>query len=131
MDIHHAWCYTVGVVIETWESESEMKRQHTPGPWRIGDAGNTVFGPKTDRPSPQTIATLSVIDHEANGRLIAAAPELLSAAKFQQAHDEGEPWAVEDAERMVIDNEGRDYRNAAQLFMFLRRAAILRAEGSK
>ena len=58
-----------------------MKREHTPGPWRIGDAGNTVFGPKTDRPSPQTIATLSVIDHEANGRLIAAAPELLTAAR--------------------------------------------------
>ena len=84
-----------------------MKREHTPGPWRIGDAGNTVFGPKTDRPSPQTIATLSVIDHEANGRLIAAAPELLAVAKFQQAYDEGEPWAVEDADRMLTDNEGR------------------------
>jgi hypothetical protein len=54
-----------------------MKRQHTPGPWRIGDARNTVFGPPNGKPSPQTIANLDVIDHEANGRLIAAAPELL------------------------------------------------------
>ncbi len=30
---------------------------HTPGPWRIGDAGRTVFGPKTDNPSPETVAS--------------------------------------------------------------------------
>ncbi len=89
-----------------------MKREHTPGPWRIGDAGNTVFGPKTDRPSPQTIATLSVIDHEANGRLIAAAPEMLAALK--------------EIER--INNNGeRDAMDIEKIY----RAAILRAEGSK
>lgn len=59
-----------------------MKRKHTPGPWRIGDAQNTVFGPPNGNPSPQTIAHLGVIDHEANGRLIAAAPELLEACKL-------------------------------------------------
>jgi hypothetical protein len=30
--------------------------KHTPTPWRVGDAGFTVFGPKTDQPSPVTIA---------------------------------------------------------------------------
>ena len=49
---------------------------HTPGEWRIGDQGHTVFGPKTDSPSPKTIArNLS----RADARLIAAAPKLLEA----------------------------------------------------
>lgn len=86
-----------------------MKKDHVPGPWRIGDAGNTVFGPKTDRPSPQTIATLSVIDHEANGRLIAAAPDLLAALKE------------------IISDES----NGLLAVPAAARAAILRAEGSK
>ena len=34
------------------------KSEHTPTPWRVGDAGNTVFGPKTDKPAPQIIADL-------------------------------------------------------------------------
>ena len=53
--------------------------KHTLGPWRVGDAGNTVFGPPNGRPSPQTICNLSIVDHVANGRLIAAAPEMLGA----------------------------------------------------
>ncbi len=89
-----------------------MEREHTPGPWRIGDAGNTVFGPKTDRPSPQTIATLSVIDHEANGRLIAAAPEMLELLK---------EWrdSLERVQGIVV----------GETPLTRVRAAILRAEG--
>jgi len=33
-----------------------MESKHTATPWRIGDAGHTVFGPKTDNPSPETVA---------------------------------------------------------------------------
>ena len=33
-----------------------MIDKYTPGPWRVGDAGHTVFGPKTDNPSPEVIA---------------------------------------------------------------------------
>ena len=58
-----------------------MTRTHTPGPWRIGDAGNTIFGPPNGRPSPQRIADLACTDHKANGRLIAAAPEMLEALR--------------------------------------------------
>ena len=55
-----------------------MINKYTPGPWRIGNAGHTVFGPKTDNPSPKTVAhNLS----RANARLIAAAPALLAALK--------------------------------------------------
>ena len=54
-----------------------MTEQHTPGPWRIGDAGTAVFPPKEVFASkPHAIASnLS----RANARLIAAAPELLMA----------------------------------------------------
>ena len=51
---------------------------HTPGPWRIGDAGHTVFGPKTDSPSPKIIASgLSRQD----AKLIGVAPTMLDALK--------------------------------------------------
>ena len=52
--------------------------EYTPGPWRIGDAGHTVFGPKTDSPSPKIIASgLS----RADAKLIHAAPELLGVLR--------------------------------------------------
>jgi len=47
---------------------------HTPGPWRVGDAKVTVFGPPNGNPSPETIAS---IRKGANAALIAAAPDLL------------------------------------------------------
>ena len=61
-----------------------METRHTPGPWRIGDGGATVFGPRTNAPSPRTIANvgrgpLCTNETKANARLIAAAPELLAA----------------------------------------------------
>lgn len=57
---------------------------HTPGPWRVGDAGATVFGPRTDAPSPRTVARITAKpcasdEDRANARLIAAAPDLLEA----------------------------------------------------
>ena len=62
--------------------------KHTPGPWRIGDAGKTVFGPKTEEPTPVMIVSSPVVtprvgmlERRANIRLIAAAPELLVAAQ--------------------------------------------------
>jgi len=59
--------------------------RYTPGPWRVGDAGCTVFGPKTDKPAPERIASVTdtpfpSIRQRANARLIAAAPGLLEAA---------------------------------------------------
>ena len=52
---------------------------HTSGPWRIGDAGHTIFGPPTGEPAPQRIADLAPVDRKANARLIAAAPDMLAA----------------------------------------------------
>lgn len=53
-----------------------MTTTHTPGRWRIGDAGKTIFGPKTDAPSPAIVAS---VKHRADARLIALAPDLLLA----------------------------------------------------
>jgi hypothetical protein len=50
--------------------------KHTLGPWRIGDAGHTVFGPPNGAPSPLMVAQRV---RRADARLIAAAPELLAA----------------------------------------------------
>ena len=82
------------------------KTTYTRGPWRIGDAGRTVFGAPNGNPSPETVARgLS----RANARLIAVAPELLEAARH----------AVALLERLDYDAPGR-----AELA-----AAIARAEG--
>lgn len=53
--------------------------KHTPGPWRIGDHGRTVFGPPNGHPSPETVAQVT---HKKNALLIAAAPDLLAAVKM-------------------------------------------------
>lgn len=54
-----------------------MSTIHTPGPWRVGDAGATVFGPPNGTPAPEMIAQR--IRNKANARLLAAAPEMLAA----------------------------------------------------
>lgn len=73
---------------------SEQASKHTPGPWRIGDAGRTVFGPPNGNPSPQTVASVT---HKANARLIAAAPEMLEALRGMLA----------TVERGEADSRGR------------------------
>ena len=63
-----------------------MNKQHTPGPWNVGDdSPNDYEGPIIDT-RDRAVAVIT-IDHEtestpedrANARLIAAAPELLAA----------------------------------------------------
>lgn len=52
----------------------KTKTTYTPGPWRVGDAGLTVFGPPNGTPAPEIIAPCR---SRANARLIAASPDLL------------------------------------------------------
>lgn len=56
-----------------------MKPQHTPGPWRFEKATKTI----RSVPANYWIASMNscdgAVDHEANGRLIAAAPDLFAA----------------------------------------------------
>jgi hypothetical protein len=74
-----------------------MKHEpETPLPWRVGDAGHTVFGPPNGNPSPQTVTMskgvrkkdAAYIAHTAN-----AYPKLVAALRRL-------------AERMPNDTEG-------------------------
>lgn len=40
----------------TNEQPATSKMEHTPTPWRIGDAGHTVFGPRVDPYPMESIA---------------------------------------------------------------------------
>lgn len=97
---------------------------HTPGPWRIGDAGHTVFGPKTALTSPVSIVTLwqrtpncGREERQANAHLIAASPELLAALV------EALPW-VEAQLDDPVNKPGSVQAVANRI-----RAAIAKAEG--
>jgi len=74
-----------------------MPRAYTPGPWRIGNAGVTLFGPKSEEPAPITIANrlapsprCSREERIANLRLMSKSPELLEALieAHAGAHDD-------------------------------------------
>ena len=96
---------------------------HTPGPWRIGDAGNTVFGPPNGSPSPERVATVHggtrdqvAIDRalimKANARLIAAAPELLKIARdyldvIKACVGGEENQTVNEVQNIIFKAEGR------------------------
>jgi hypothetical protein len=82
---------------------------HTPGPWRVGDAGATVFGPPRKPRLPEIIATCR---NRENTRLIAAAPELLEVCR-----------AVMDPRS--YDDNGESY----QALFDKARAAVAKAEG--
>lgn len=55
-----------------------MTTKWTPGPWRVGDAGHTIFGPPNGNPSPETIAN---VRNRVNSTVLAAAPELVNMLK--------------------------------------------------
>lgn len=60
-----------------------MTASLTPSPWRIGDAGRTIFGAPNGTPSPKTVA--HVVSTRADARTVAAAPEMLEALRLIQA----------------------------------------------
>lgn len=90
-----------------------MTGKHTAGPWRVGDAGHTVFGPPMGEPAPMMVAQRV---RPADARLIAAAPELLEAVR-------GAVLVVQDA--TFAGPLGQAYRDLAERM----RAAIRKAEG--
>lgn len=70
-----------------------MPQAYSPGPWRVGDAGHTVFGPPNGQPSPETIAT---VRDRANAQVVAAAPE------YEKALQVIREWA----DREIIASRG-------------------------
>ena len=85
--------------------------QHTPGPWRVGDAGHTIFGPKeSDGRLPQRIGEVCAVreDYLANASLIAAAPELLAALRgIQKAAERHRNRIADDHEARWIEDTAR------------------------
>lgn len=68
-----------------------MTAKHTPGPWRVGDAGCTVFGPPREGKAPVIVAKTSSKPiasdgQKDNARLIAAAPELVEVVRQMIDH---------------------------------------------
>lgn len=59
--------------------------KHTPGPWRFDPDGDFIWSVPSGAESPDVIADVrgygANLPREANGQLLAAAPELLEAAK--------------------------------------------------
>lgn len=80
---------------------------HTPGPWQYESATKTI----RSKPSNYWIATIDsfegAINHEANARLIAAAPELLEALYAIDNHAR-ELWQQDEKYRMGIARIPRD-----------------------
>ena len=66
-------------------------RQHTPGPWRTEPAPH-----RSNWSLGATSVALTTEPNEANARLIAAAPELLAAARLAVAWSEQVPAPYRD-----------------------------------
>jgi hypothetical protein len=85
----------------------------TPGPWRIGDAGTTIFGPPNGTPFPKTIASITnnpfpSKSQRANARLIAAAPCLLEACKVALQYFPSAGEVYNQIAKVVAHAEGRE-----------------------
>ena len=87
--------------------------KHTPGPWQTTKAGyrcGDLVLPVSDARSICQVSTAHA-EHEANARLIAAAPELLAALKRAiNACETSKPpkWELDSYRAIVAKAEGRE-----------------------
>lgn len=81
-----------------------MNTKHTPGPWRIGNAGKAIFQPT----GIKLVADLSGLDNaKANACLIAKAPELTEALEQMVANlIEAHASEFEDGHAGDADHDG-------------------------
>jgi hypothetical protein len=95
-----------------------MSTKHMPGHWRYEESTKTV----RSVPSNYWLATLDswdkAVDHEANARLIAAAPDAIEVCRLVSMFYAANPQLLQ------VDPRVRVYVEAA-------RAAIAKAEGEK
>jgi hypothetical protein len=96
----------------------EIVAAHTPGPWTANrdlktsiNAGEKHIAMVNFWKSPNDASSVYGDEHEANGRLIASAPDLLAALKVMSAHYSG----------------SLDYQPP---YVAMGRAAIAKAEGA-
>ena len=84
--------------------------KHIPGPWEADSDGLIYREPWTDEADPHICAVNHRCEkHEANARLIAAAPELLEAAKvvasFAQGWEPLTPGDIKDLRDAIAKAE--------------------------
>ena len=79
------------------------KGKMTPGPWRIGDAGHTVFGPPTGDPCPEVIAS---VRRRSDARAIQTLPELVEASKVLCEHYTTPNKIVDSLRRLLARIDG-------------------------
>lgn len=100
--------------------------QHTPGPWVAVARTNAyieIEAPNQPGYSDKKVATASLTNHEANARLIAAAPDLLKALKECRNAIQG------GQEVAPYDSRGAGYEQTFGLaFLEYLNAAIAKAE---
>ena len=110
-----------------------MSQSHTPGPWRQDTmSGTTVWG--GDKTHGNAVAVCQGFEREenrANAALIAAAPDLLDAARCAIAYDAAIQSCANDPDRMssfcTAEGDSLDALYAA--WIDAARAAIAKATG--
>lgn len=112
-------------------------KKHTPGPWKVGINGNDSLSIWTIAPSTNVVAVLHDVPHEnntkANAHLIAAAPELLEAAKFALRSLEAANDAMGGDQYGEAGITGK-YKHTRGYYLECRKelaAAIAKAEGKE
>lgn len=90
----------------------KTKQGHTPGPWIVSDYGGACIQTDKSRYAAKTICNLAHYrgkmneEETANGNLIAAAPELLKAAK-NIISLLGHEYALVELQEAIAKAEGR------------------------
>jgi len=109
------------------QTVGDQMSKHTPGPWKWDYAGGafSIYGASAPNVVNRVMTiTKGVIPGSADAHLIAAAPELLEAAKALLEADKLTPGDCYDANGNPNANWGRIDRAKAAM-----RAAIAKAEG--
>ena len=81
--------------------------EHTPGPWNVLD-GWTIWGAGDHRLKQLAEVETAFPEHEANARLMAAAPDMLAALKAAVAFEDLPPERHLRMLDAIAKAEGRD-----------------------
>ena len=105
-----------------------MTAKHTPGPWHIGmKPGPMIYGEHGEQVADMVVSMINIVEHSANARLIAAAPDLLQALEnLTDAVQSGTSYADDTAAGKALSIlSGR----SGTTWLSDARAAIAKAKG--
>jgi hypothetical protein len=92
---------------------------HTPGPWTVGDKRGVWVGPVISAEDGRKGVAFVCGESDGNARMIAAAPELLSALRLAvslltRASDNGSLYGRYDVDWMAMRESVQDVLNRAE-----------------